>query len=406
MSIKEFFKKPITRRSMIKGTAATAAVVGAATMLSGCEKDVRDPNLSPVYIPESDGINMLEDFSEADLPFGVNEQWSAPLGTILLTTHTDQIPCIASGNTPSHMTKATLMSTKSHKMIDVVSEVMENDPNWVIYTSACSSEIYAWVELNMLDYSWKLYAVSLDDIDSKKKSLLWSSDGNYDPPSMVCVARRVYWQVMPSLQGNKTKESSYCYVWTMGDTDAVAAVESKGRFASSIEVSGDYIIMVPRQEVEKGGVYYAICAYPIKDNLQKIYDKLVLPAGVAPLYASYIEDQFVFSIEASYDERGLLGKMGTFIGNKNNGFYYLNREPYARVTGNGKGVYFIKSRSSYLVFDIPNKTYSTLNSIDRCVDYGEYPATAGQSDRFITFATVKSEETGYPFEVIVRYFDI
>ena len=406
MSIKDIFKKPISRRTMIKGTAATAAVVAGASMLSGCEKDVVDPQLQPVYVPDTDGINMLENFSEAELPFGASEQWSAPLGTILLPTHTDQIPCIASGNTPSHMTKATLMSTKTHKMIDVVSEVMENNPNWVIYTSACSTQIYAWVELNMLDYSWKLYAVSLDDIDSKKKSLLWSADGNYDPPSIVCIDRRAYWQVMPSLKGKKTKDSSYCYTWSLGDTDAVAAVESKGRFASPIEVSGDYIIMTPRQEVDKGSVFYAITVYPIKDNLQKVYDKLILPASVAPLYATYIEDQFVFSIEANYDERGLLGKMGTFIGNKNSGFYYLNREPYARVTGNGKGIYFIKSRSSYLVFDIPNKTYSTLDSIDRCVDYGEYPATSGQSARFITFATVKSEETGYPHEVIVRYFDI
>ncbi len=100
MSIIDVFKKPISRRTMIKGTAATAAVVGAASMLSGCEKDVDDPDLQPVYIPDADGINMLENFSEADFPFGANEEWSAPLGTILLPTHTDQIPCISSGNTP------------------------------------------------------------------------------------------------------------------------------------------------------------------------------------------------------------------------------------------------------------------------------------------------------------------
>ncbi len=406
MSILDFIKKPVSRRSMIKGTAATAAVVGVASVLSGCEKDTTDESVRPTYIQDSQGVNMLEAFSEAPLPISSDAQWSAPLGTILLPTHTDQIPCITSGNTPSHMTKATLMSTISHKMIDIVSEVMENNANWVIYTSACSSELYVWVELNMLDYSWKLYATNLNNYDSKKKSLLWSSDSNFDPPSVVCVQNKVFWQVMPSLQGNKTKEPSYCYMWTWGDSDALATVKSNGRFASPIEVSGDYIIMTPRQEVEKGGVFYAISVYPIKDNLQTVYDKLVLPASVAPLFATYINNQFVFSVEATYEERGLLGKMGTYIGNKNDGFYYLNREPYARVTGNGKGIYIIKSRSSYLIFDIVNKTYSTLDAVDRCLDYGEYPATSGESRRFITFTTVKNEETGYPFEVIVRMFDI
>ncbi len=406
MSIKDLIKKPISRRLMIKGTAATAVAVGVASTLSGCGKEDIPEDLQPVYLDEDKGINMLETFSEAELAFPEADSWSAPLGTILLPTHTEQIPCISSGNTPSHMTRATLMSTKSHKMIDVVSEVMENDPNWVIYSCASSTQLYVWVELNMLDYSWKLYGIGLDDLESKKKSLLWSADSNYDPPSVVCLDNRAYWQVMPSLTGSMTKELSYCYTWALGDSDAVAAVKSEGRFATPIEISGEYIIMSPRQQVGKGGVYYAITAYPIKDNLQSVYDRLVLPIGVSPLYATYIDNKFVFSIEASYEERGLLGKMGTYIGTTKDGFHYLNREPFARVTGNGKGVYIIKSRTSYLVFDIPNKMYATLNSSDRCLDFGEYPATSGRSERFITFATVKSEETGYPFEVIVRMFDI
>ncbi len=406
MSIKDIFKKPISRRTMIKGTAASAVAVGAASLLSGCDKTTNNEDLNPVVIPETSGTNMLESFTEESLFVNESAKWPAPLGTILLTTHTDQIPCIASGNTPAHMTKATLMSTQTHKMIDIVSEVMEKDPNWVIYTSACSTQLYVWVELNMLNYSWKLYSVPLSDLDAKKKSLLWSSDSNYDPPSVVCSDRQVYWQVMPSLKGDKTKESSYIYSWSLGDSDAVAVVNSKGRFASPIEISGDYIIVTPRKEVGKGGVNYAITVYKIKDNFKSIHNKLVLPSAVAPLYATYINEQFVFSIEATYEDRGLLGKMGTYIGTKEEGFHYVNREPFARVTGNNKGVYIVKSRASYFIFDIPNKKFSTIDAIDRCVDYGEYPATAGLSNRFITFATVKNEDTGYPFEVIVRMFDI
>ena len=64
----------------------------------------------------------------------------------------------------------------------------------------------------------------------------------------------------------------------------------------------------------------------------------------------------------------------------------------------------IKSNSSYLVLDLANRTYSTLVSMDRSVDYGEYPARAGECDQFVTFSTVKDPDTGYPASVAVRTF--
>ena len=42
--------------------------------------------------------------------------------------------------------------------------------------------------------------------------------------------------------------------------------------------------------------------------------------------------------------------------------------------------------------------------MDRAVDYGEYPARCGECDLFVTFATVKDADTGYPASVTVRTF--
>ena len=132
-------------------------------------------------------------------------------------------------------------------------------------------------------------------------------------------------------------------------------------------------------------------------------DQLVLPAGVKPFRATRVGDKFLVSIEASYGSGGLLSKMGTYIGTRSGDFVKVEREPSECPAGKD-GLYLIKSRSSYMVVDTKNQKYSTLLSIDRSVDYGEFPARYGDTDLFVTFATVKDPDTGYPASVTVRAF--
>ena len=56
--------------------------------------------------------------------------------------------------------------------------------------------------------------------------------------------------------------------------------------------------------------------------------------------------------------------------------------------------------------DLANKTYGSLDSADRCVDYGEFPARVGDCSTFVTFSTVKNADTGYPDSVTVRTFQL
>ena len=132
-------------------------------------------------------------------------------------------------------------------------------------------------------------------------------------------------------------------------------------------------------------------------------DQLVLPAGVKPFRATRVGDKFVVSIEASYSSGGLLSQMGTYVGTRSGDFIKVDREPSECPAGTD-GLYLIKSRSSYMVVDSKNQKYSSLLSIDRSVDYGEYPARCGDCDLFVTFATVKDADTGYPASVTVRAF--
>ncbi len=55
--------------------------------------------------------------------------------------------------------------------------------------------------------------------------------------------------------------------------------------------------------------------------------------------------------------------------------------------------------------DTEAKTYAILPAPDKAADYGDYPASEGEADRFVTFATVRGDN-GLPAAVQVRVFPL
>jgi hypothetical protein len=164
------------------------------------------------------------------------------------------------------------------------------------------------------------------------------------------------------------------------------------------------VTLTPRVLADEGQ-YYGITAYSLKDDLATSVDQLVLPQSVRPFRAVRMGDAFAFSIEANYASGGLLGSMGTYIGAADGPFVTLAREPSAQVAGAGD-LYIVKSRASYFVIDVAKQTYAILGAANRCVDYGEFPSREGTVSDFVTFATVKDADTGYPSAVYVRSFAV
>ena len=396
----------ISRRSAIKNIAAGSVVLGALGALSGCGKNPTDPKDEPVQVSEDGGISILEEFSESDDKLDLAYEIDLPNGTILKPSTGSWIPCLCAGEVASRMVTASAVSVASGKLYKVVAETFDKTPSEVISDVSCSDDLFAWVEIDMLTRAWKLYAAPFKDGAIGDVTSLWTAGKDYDPPSICCVGKKVLWQVMPNPNSSKRTEHSFCYVWSLGDKDAKAQVDSPGRFATPISVSAGKVILCPRTQGSKSGINYKIGVYSLEDNLATELDSLVLPSPIKPLYATYINGDFVFSIEANYETKGLFSRMGTYIGKGEGPYYVLSREPYSNVCGSDDGVFVIKNRSSYFVVNIQNKTYSILPAQDRCVDYGEYPASEGVKSVFTTFSTIKDEKTGYPSSVKVRSFTL
>lgn len=395
----------LSRRGFLR-TAGIATAAGAAIgVLPGCTNPEQHVVPEPMVVDEDSAISVTDEYDEADLELRDLAEWTLPLGSVLHEATSAWIPVTQAGSSASPMVKGCAFSTEDGTLSEVVSDVLGDSHTVVVYDTRCSDEVYAWVELDYLTHDWSLYAARFSSTEGKldgTATTLWQADADFDPPGFTCVGNSVLWQVMPALSGDKTSEHSFCYLWKLGDANAQAVVESPGRFATEPSISDDVVVLCPRVRADEG-VFYGVTAYSLDDDLATIVDQLVLPRSVRPFYATYVGNRFAVSIEANYSSGGMFGAMGTYVGPAEGPFVRLAREPSANVAAKDD-VFIIKSRASYFVVDVRKSTYAILTAANRCVDYGEFPARVGQTNDFLTFATVKDEASGYPTAVTVRSF--
>lgn len=408
----------VSRRAFLRGAAAAGAGAIAVSALASCSgSGPKDETASPTVVDSGSATYVVGSgdvqgsYAEASADNGGTvslEQvgsWAIALGCVLRPAEGAWKPFVAPGEAASPMAVAGAFSTALGQAVTLVPDSRAGG-TYVIYDARCSDSVFAWSELDLVSRAWKLFAAPLlSDGTLGGASTLWEADANYDPPLFVCTGPSVVWLVMPSTSGTRVTESSSCYLWQVGSSSADEVVRSQGRFACGPSVSDGMVTLVPRARTSESGRYYGITAYTLDSKLATVAAQLVLPQSVQPMFATRMGDVFAFSVEANYGTGGLLGNMGTYIGNGSDPFVVLPREPAAEVSGKG-GVYLIKTRASHLIVDTNAKTYSSLTAPNRALDYGDYPASAGTTSTFVTFATVKDQDTGYPSAVTVRAFKL
>ena len=398
-------KLPLTRRGFFKAAGVAAPVAAAIGVLAGCNNTQDASEGEPTVVDENSATSILDEFEQVDGLLSETGAYTIPLGNVLHPTDGTWIPVTTAGESAAPLVKGSVLSLSSGQLIEVVPMPVSGPATTkVIYDARCSERMYAWLELDIITRSWTLLASRMSGgVLEGDTTTLWEADANWDPATFAVSGDTIIWQVMPALSGDKTTEHSFCYLWRLGDTQAKSVVESPGRFALPPTLASGIALLAPRVRADEG-VYYGISAYTVENDLNTLVDQLVLPAGVKPFRAAYVGGRFAVSIEASYESGGLLGKMGTYFGRSDSDeFVMLGREPFADIVGKDD-TFVVKVRSSYVVVDLEKRQYCVLPAQDRSLDYGEYPARAGECSSFVTFATVKDEVTGYPLEVKVRTF--
>ena len=278
---------------------------------------------------------------------------------------------------------------------------------YAVSEARITDDLVVWVEVDNATEDWALYACRFTGqaitLDSAGLVKLGEGDSEWLTPPFDASGSQVVWQVMPAPDGSHSKEHSHAYIWTFGSSEGVEIWDSPGRFACAPSISGGAVTIVPRVKADEG-VYYGITALAMAGQHAQM-DQLVMPVSVKPFFATYTNAGFAFSVEADYGYGGRLGCMGYYIGPGAGPYHYVLREPGAQICQVG-GLYVVKSRMSYFVVDIARMTYARIDAANACTDYGDYPATQGVVNRFVTFATIKDGTSGIPSSVLVRIFSL
>ena len=394
-------RRGLSRRAFVGGTLTGAAAITAITLI-GCDKgDESKSTGEPQVITDSSKIvNVTEEYKEADPALAAQFSWDLPLGTVAFHSEGAWAALMQAPASAREINTLGIISLATGNLATLVSAPTQGNA-FSFHEVRCSEQVFAWVEMNYTTNNWVLVAQQLSNGQLTGEPLkLDEGDADWEPPRLTASGDSVIWYKMPALDGSKTGEHSHCYCWRAGDDKGKDLWESTGRFAAYPHVSEDILTIAPRVKNDDG-VFYGITALNLDDD-GKMVDQLVMPQTVVPFEAVYMGQSFAFSVEANYNSGGSLGNMGTFIGREGGPFVFLSREPLACVAGKGSR-YLIKVQSSHFVVDTDAQTFGVLTAPDKTLEYGDYPASAGTTDRFVTFATVRGD-TGLPGAVRMRVF--
>lgn len=408
MSIRDLFDSAggISRRSFAAGTIATGAALAAITLV-GCssgQSDQQSTSGAPQVVTDSSKIvDALSEYAEADLGVNATQTWSLPLGTVPFHSEGTWAAVMLAPESATHPNTLGVLSLSSGAITTLIEDATQGR-GYSFYDVRCSSGVYAWIEIDYATGAWVLLGQGFKNgALSGQAAQLDSGDADWEPSPFTCTGTSVIWQKMPLASGSKSSETSVAYRWNLGDTQGSGIWESTGRFATHPRVAAGILTIAPRVRGSEG-TYYGMTALDLADAEPKQVDQLVLPEPVRPFEAVYTGSAFAFSIEASYDSRGSLGQMGTFIGREGGPYVYFNREPAAQIMFSGSRV-LIKTQSAHYLLDTDAEQYQGVSSADRSIGLGDFPASEGEGSTPLVFATVRDAK-GLPASVTARVIQI
>lgn len=378
-----------SRRDFLRlgaGALASAAVLGAPALLTGCGKGSGSDGPDVLEVLSSDVVTLdaFAEISDTTGYFEVKELAQYPKGTMLFASEDVTAAALCTGETASPLSTCSLVNLETGVMSPVLERAVNHDTGFSIFAVRASRELLAWVESNYLTADWMVYCASISDGKTIGQPVkLDEGNAEYDTPELAVIGTAAYWIVQPAEDGPRTSEDSLLKV-AAGGSRSSTLITSHGRFNGGLSVSGNVLTAMPRAETSSG-VYYELTA--ISAGSGATIATQVMPHSFRPSNAIYMNNAFAFTIPASYDYGGGIANVGTYYPIAGSSWLRLARQSLT-PPGLCNGWLFAKSSSRTVFIDTREQQYFVVNAPDGCTDYGDYSVCVGEVARVCNYATV------------------
>ena len=389
----------VTRRRFLYGAIGAGAVAavgfGAGLALNAAAPDAGNGGAGGIdclNAPESalstqNDFQALESYEERVQLVGEHD---LPYGSLIWVTDDDVAACLLPTETGSPLSNLGLLFLGSGNTVTLRKKAVGAADDYEMYDVRATGEGVVWTEANILQGTWRIYAAPLEGEQLGEPILLEEGDDAYETPMLTAVGKRAFWQVMPKAPNDGNLPARLMGA-TFGTNDAQTVYEAARGMGTPPYGTADSVVVAPR--VDTGSLYYELVN--IDAATGEVRDSLVLPRAVRPLEAGYGSTGFMFSFPDIYELDGAIANLGTYAprskpegGNYNAAPWFdFARTPTAAPAWCGN-LLIVKSTYSVCGVDLEKGEYFAIDVQNGADTYGEYLASTGARDTFVTFTNV------------------
>ncbi len=368
-----------------------AVGVGAGVAVSQMGNDDSE-ELTILSVPEN-AVTISDDCEQISASDCVQlrDSTELPYGSLVWANDDSIAACLIPTEQTNPLATVALINLDTTTYIPVLSQAVGADYDFEIYDVRASSSGVIWTEANILEGIWRIYTATFDGEELGVPVQVDEGDSNWQTPTLTACGNRMFWQVLPNLNGSKTMEESLLKVAEAGSDDVEVVYRSNGRMATPPYGLTDGVVITPRTDTDT--VHYQLTFIDAKSG--DVRDTLVLPTSMHPLEAGYGETGFMFSFEDIYDYGDGIANLGTYVPAQNVTnddysnvpWFRFARTPTAAPAWCGPFL-IVKSLTSVCGVDLNTDEYFALDVESGADSYGEYLATTGVRSTIVTFTNI------------------
>ena len=381
----------LTRRRFLYGAAGVGAVavVGAGAAYvharSSASNEVVTLEVPKSSLTTLNDMTVIDDYEQRVM---LQATYDLPYGTLLWANGDDIAACLLPTNQGSPLTNVGILNLVSGYLATILEKAVGAAEGFEIYDVRACTFGLVWTEANVLDGTWRIYSARLSGLDMGTPTLADEGDDVYETPTLAAVGNYAWWQVLPKLP-NTDALPFLLKRCTFGSDKVETVVESPRRMGTPPYALADSLVITPRLDMPN--VFYQLTH--IDGPTGETLETLTLPQGMKPLEAGYGRTGFSFTFDSIYNYGDGISNLGTYTPFDAKGDYSLRqwfgfaRTPSAPPAWAGK-LFIVKSSYSVCGVDLDAKEYFAIDVEDGTDSYGEYLASTGMNETFVTFSNI------------------